>query len=394
MLRPDVLPALHAVLDRLDPPVDGWLLFDFRGINPIMAAVVGPEVVGSRRAYVYVPRGGAPTAVVHAIDAELWTAWPRAWSKVVWVRREELSRQLAALVRGRTVAMEYSPNGDVPYADFVPAGTLELVRAAGATPVSSAELVSRWCSAWTADDLASHERAAAVLADIARAAFAAAGARARTAAPLTEHALRGRVLEALDRAGLVTDSGPSVSYGANAARLHYDPPADGSAEIVPGALLLLDLWAREPGGVYADQTWMASIGEPTPRAAELWRVVRGARDAALALLRERLAAGDPVTGAEADRAARAVIAAAGHADHIVARTGHSIDRMGLHGLGPTLDDTESFDSRLIVPGVAFSVEPGVYIPGEIGVRSEVNAHARPDGLDVTPDEYQRELIVV
>ena len=139
---------------------------------------------------------------------------------------------------------------------------------------------------------------------------------------------------------------------------------------------------------------MAHIGEPTARARELWTVVRGARDAALDLLRERLGAGKPVAGAEADRAARSVIEAAGYGDRIVCRTGHSIDRVGLHGFGPTIDDTESFDSRLIVPGVGFSVEPGIYFPGEVGLRSEVNAHARADGLDVTPGDYQRELIVV
>jgi Xaa-Pro aminopeptidase len=394
MLTPNALPALHAALDALANPVDGWLLFDFRGINPIMAAVVGEEVVGSRRAYVYLPRGGTPVALVHAVDAELWRDWPASWRRIVWIRREELTRELAALVGGRIVAMEYSPGGAVPYGDYVPAGTLELVRAAGATPVSSAELVTRYCSAWTPADLASHLRAAGLVADIARAGIARVGERARTADPLTEHALTVWVLEAFERAGLVTESPPSVSYGDHAARPHYDAPAEGSSALVPGALLLFDLWAREPGGIYADQTWMAAIGAPSERAAGLWRVVRDARDAALDLLRRRLSAGEPVTGAEADRAARAVIAAAGYGDRIVSRTGHSIDRVGLHGVGPTIDDTESFDDRRIFPGSGFSVEPGIYIPGEIGVRSEVNAHARADGLDVTPGAYQRELILV
>jgi Xaa-Pro aminopeptidase len=394
MLQPDAVPALHAALATLAEPVDGWLLFDFRGINPILAAVVGDEVVGSRRAYVYLPRNGTPVALVHGVDAELWRQWPPGWRKVVWVRREELSRELAALVGGRTVAMEYSPGGAIPYGDYVPAGTLELVRSAGATPVSSAELVSRYCSVWTPADLAGHLRAAAILSDLARAAIARIGERARARDPVDEHEVTLWVLEAFDRAGLVTESPPSVSYGAHAARPHYDAPEEGSSPIVPGQLLLLDLWAKEPGGIYADQTWMAAIGAPSPRAAELWTVVRDARDAALDLLRARLEAGEPVAGAEADRAAYAIIAAAGYGDRIVCRTGHSIDRVGLHGYGPTIDDTETFDSRRILPGVGFSVEPGIYIPGEIGLRSEVNAHARADGLDVTPGDYQRELIVV
>ena len=202
------------------------------------------------------------------------------------------------------------------------------------------------------------------------------------------------ILQAFDRAGLETISVPSVSYGPNAARVHYDAPAEGSAPLVPGDLLLLDLWAREPGGVFADQTWMASLGSPSQRAVELWTIVRGARDAALDLLRDRLQAGQPVAGAEADRAARGVIERAGYGDRVICRTGHSIDRVGLHGYGPTIDDTESFDFRMILPGVGFSVEPGIYIPGEIGLRSEVNAQARQGGLDVTPEEYQRDLIVI
>ncbi len=394
MLRPESLPALHAALAALAEPVDGWLLFDFRGINPILAAVVGPEVVGSRRAYVFIPRDGAPVALVHAVDAELWREWPQAWRRIVWVRREELGRELARLVGGRTVAMEYSPGGAVPSGDYVPAGSLELVRASGATPVSSAELVTRYCSLWTPADLAAHRRAAAILADIARAAFVLAGDAARTDAPVTEHALTRWVLKAIERAGLETESSPSVSYGQHAARPHYEAPAEGSAAILPGELLLLDLWAREPGGIYADQTWMAAVGAPAPLATRIWTVVRDARDAALDLLRGRLAAHQTVAGAEADGAARAVIAAAGYEDRIVCRTGHSIDRVGLHGFGPTIDDTESFDARRILPGTGFSVEPGVYLPGEIGGRSEVSAHAREDGLDVTPAEYQRELIVV
>ncbi|MGH7579897.1 MAG: M24 family metallopeptidase [Gemmatimonadales bacterium] len=394
MLHPDALPRLHAAIAALADPVDGWLLFDFRGINPIMAAVVGPEVVGSRRAYLYIPRGGPPVALVHAVDAELWREWPAVWRRIVWVRRDELSRELKTLAGGKTVAMEYSPGGAVPYGDYVPAGTLELVRAAGVKPVSSAELVSRYCSVWSPDDLAGHLRAAAILSDIARASINRIGERARAGDPVDEHEVTLWVLEAFDRAGLETESAPSISYGEHAARPHYEAMAEGSSPIVPGGLLLFDLWAREPGGIYADQTWMAAIGTPSPRAAELWTVVRNARDAALDLLRTRLEAGEPVAGAEADRAARGVIEAAGFGDRIVCRTGHSIDRVGLHGYGPTIDDTETFDTRRVIPGVGFSVEPGIYLPGEMGLRSEVNAHARADGLDVTPADYQKELIVV
>lgn len=394
MLQPNALPQLHAVFAQLATPVDGWLLFDFRGINPIMAAVMGPEIVGSRRQYILVPKDGPPIALIHKIDAELWRHWPAEWKQIIWIRRDELAAHLKTLIGGRKVAMEYSPNGDVPYGDYIPAGTLELVRSAGATPVSSGELVTRYCSIWSAADLASHLRAAKHVAAIARAGIALMGERSKSAAPMNEHDLTRWTLESFERVGLITESNPSVSYGDHAARAHYEAPAEGSYAMVPGKLVLYDLWAKEPGGVYADQTWMASLGPPSALAQKLWPIVKGARDAAIHLLNTRLAANQPVAGAEADRASRQVIVDAGYGDRIICRTGHSIDRMGIHGFGPTIDDTESFDTRQILPGVGFSIEPGIYIPGEIGLRTEVNGYAREDGLEVTPGGYQNELIVV
>ena len=386
-------------LSRLQPliaaaGVDGWLLFDFRGRNPIAAAVLGEQIVGSRRVYVLIPPVGPPTALVHGVDAELWRWWPAPWAKRVWVTRDQLDAELAALVRGKRLAVDYSPNGAIPYLDGVPAGVAELLRGLGATLVTSADLVTRYCSVWTPADLASHRRAAEAIAAIARDGMALAGARAGGGHPITEHQLAVWIRERFDRAGLVTESGPSVSLGANAARAHYEPTAAESAPIVRGELLLVDLWAKEPDGIYADQTWMAAIGAPNERDARLWTVVRDARDAALELIGGRVREGRPVRGAEGDAAARGVISRAGYLDFTVARTGHSIDRYGLHGFGPPIDDTETRDDRLLIPGVGFSVEPGIYLPGETGVRSEVNVVVGDGEIVVTPREYQRELAVV
>ena len=291
MLQPDALPALHAALAALAEPVDGWLLFDFRGINPIMAAVVGDEIVGSRRAYVFIPRGRDAVALVHAVDAELWREWPSVWRRIVWVRREELARELAALVGGRDGGDGVLPGRRVPYGDYVPAGTLELVRCrrrqAGLLRRAGVALLlgvdggrPRGPPAGRGDPV--RDRARGHRPDRRARPRRRSGGRARG------HPLDARGVRPGGPGHRV--SPPSVSYGAHAARPHYDAPAEGSSPIVPGQLLLLDLWAKEPGGIYADQTWMAAIGTPSPRAAELWTVVRGARDAALDLLRARLEA--------------------------------------------------------------------------------------------------------
>jgi Xaa-Pro dipeptidase len=374
--------------------LDGWLLFDFRGRNPIAAAVLGTEIVGSRRVYVLIPRKGPPVALVHAIDQEMWRGWPAAWPKHVWVRRETLTEELGALVKGKQIAIDYSPNGAIPYLDGVPAGVMELLRGLGATLVPSADLVTRFCSVWTPQDIASHERAAEIIASIAREGIALAGARAGSATPMGEFELATWIRERFDRAGLITDSGPSVSWGPNAARTHYEPTATESVPIKPGALLLVDLWAKEPDGMYADQTWMAAMGAPSDRDARLWTVVKDARDAALDLIRRRIRGGEPVRGAEGDAAAKQVIGDARYLEFTQSRTGHSIDRYGLHGFGPPIDDTETYDGRLLIPGVGFSVEPGIYLPGETGVRSEVNVVVADADIIVTPQGYQTDLMVI
>jgi Xaa-Pro aminopeptidase len=270
-----------------------------------------------------------------------------------------------------------------------------MVREAGGQVVSSGELVSRFYATWTDGHIASHTRAAEAIAAIARDAMQLAGTRSRSDTPATEHELMQWILERFARAGLTTDHGPNVSAGANAANPHYEPTAAASREIRDGEILLIDLWAREEqGGVWADQTWMASLGAPNDEAVRIWEAVRDARDAAIALVERQAAAGAAVKGAELDDAARAVIRERGYDEFFTHRTGHSIDSRDLHGSGPNLDNLETREERLLLPGVAFSIEPGVYIAGRIGMRSEVNVYMKPDRAVVTPKEYQKELMVV
>jgi Xaa-Pro aminopeptidase len=305
-----------------------------------------------------------------------------------------LESELAALVRGKRVAMEYSPGDAVPYLDRVPAGVLEMVRATGATVVSSAELVTAFYATWTDDQLTVHRRTAEAVAKVAKESMQHAGRAARAGRPMTEYALQQHILAEFAKVGLETDHGPIVAIGPNAANPHYGPSETDPVEIKVGDVLLVDLFAHEPGGIWADQTWMASIGEPTPRAIQVWTAVRDARDAAIALLKDRVTGRATVRGGEADDAARNVITTAGFGDRFTHRTGHSIDSRDLHGSGPHLDNLETREERLLVPGVAFSIEPGVYIPGEIGIRSEVNAYVGDGELIVTPSEIQRDMMVV
>jgi len=393
MLTPDTLPALQRAI--ADAGVDGWLLFDFRGTNPVSSGALGLRGMVSRRIFAWVPRSGAPTAVTHNIEQGPWRDWPDYWHKLRYSTWQQLESAIASLVKGKRVAMEYSPGDAVPYVDYIPGGVLEIVRAAGATVVCSGEIVTRFYATWTAPQMAAHVRAADLVGATARDAFKVVGARMAKGEKVYEHEVQTYVMESFRKQGLESDHDAIVAAGANAADPHYAPSEKRPRVLAKGELLLIDLWAKEPEGIYADQTWMAALGAPSARATEVWTTVRDARDAAIARLLELVAGGKPIRGGEIDDAAREVITQRGFGEYFTHRTGHSIDVRQLHGAGPNIDNFETREERLLVPGVGFSIEPGIYIPGEIGVRSEVNAFLDLQGkVTITPREIQRDLIVV
>lgn len=368
--------------------LDGWLLFDFRSLNPIAGRVLGPIGMGSRRLFLLLPREGEPVAVVHKIELQPFSGFP---GRVIgYSRWEELHAALAGLVEGKRLAMEISPDDAVPYLDRVPYGVVELVRRLGGDVAGSGGLVTRFASSWSAAELADHLFAAEALADVARDALRSAVTEAGRG--LSESRLQQQVIDQIHARGLVFDHPPIVAFGANAANPHYEPVAGRDATLERDQVVLLDLWGgRRLGTVFADQTWIGFSGRDVPdKVAKVWRTVRDARDAAVALVRARAGKG-ALRGFEADDAARQVIRSAGFGDYFVHRTGHSIDR-DLHGSGPHLDNYETHDDREILPGAGFSVEPGIYLPGEFGIRSEVNMVWAPAGPQVTPAKPQVELI--
>ncbi|HJQ64860.1 MAG TPA: M24 family metallopeptidase [Gemmatimonadales bacterium] len=382
-------PALQTALTAMQ--ADAWLLFDFRGVNPIAARVVDVHGMATRRYFVILPATGSPVAVVHRIELQAFDGFPGTVRPYAAWR--ELHDALRPLVSGRTVALEVSPLDAVPYLDRVPHGVVQLLESFGARIVSSAPLVTRFAARWSEAELAGHRRAAEAIAAIARQSLAWAGAELASGHEVRETAVQRTVMEAFDRAGLVTDHPPIAAFAANAANPHYEPQPGADRRLAAGDVMLLDLWAGTARGtVFADQTWMAFAGRSVDaEVGRVWETVRDARDAAVTRLRERWRQG--VTGADLDDATRGVIAAAGYGEFFVHRTGHSIDRE-LHGSGPHLDNFETADTRLLQPGIGFSVEPGIYLPGRFGVRSEINVYLAESGPEVTPGEPQRALQLV
>jgi Xaa-Pro aminopeptidase len=368
---------------------DGWLLFNFRGLNPIADRVLGLGGLGTRRLFVWLPRQGAPVAIAHKIELGPLRDFP---GRVIpYARWQELHEALRQVVGGKQVAMEISPRDSVPYLDRVPYGVIELVQSLGATVVPSAPLVTQFASRWNRTETEGHVRAAEALATIAQNELKRVTRDA--ASGVSETTVQRRVIDAIHAAGLELDHGPIVAFGPNTADPHYEPIAGRDRTLGADQVVLIDLWAGPAlGTVFADQTWMGFSGaHPPEKVGRMWETIRQARDAAIERVKSAAAAGQPVRGFEVDDAARGVIERAGFADYFVHRTGHSIDR-DLHGSGPHIDDYETRDDRLLMPGVGFSVEPGLYLPGDFGLRTEVNMYWGDAGPVVTPSVPQVELI--
>lgn len=296
------------------------------------------------------------------------------------------------MVRGRRVAMEVSADDAVPYLDRVPSGLVQLITRLGGTVVGSAPLVTRFASGWSEAEQRSHSAAAEALARIAQAAIRRAVSAPGTG--LRESALQAEVARAIADAGLVSDHGPIVGFGPNSANPHYFPEAGSDRELGRDEVVLVDLFGG-PGldQVQADQTWIGFSGpRPPERVQQVWETVKAAREAAIGAVQAAWRSGRAIRGYEVDRASREVIERAGYGAWFVHRTGHSIDRK-LHGSGPHLDDYETRDDRVLLPGVGFSVEPGIYIQGEFGMRTEVNMYLTEREAVVTPGVRQEALIV-
>ena len=392
----DTTMNLTAIQSALrEHKLDGWLFYDHHNRDPLAYSILGiPGGHITRRWYYFIPAEGEARKLVHRIESGRLDPLPG--SKAEYSSWQELEQKLEALLTDATkIAMQYSPRNAIMYISMVDAGTVELIRSFKKEPVSSADLVSQFEAVLTEAQLATHYEAQRKLDAILQAGWKAIGNRVRANSPdANEFSIVQFLQSAIERDGLITEFGPNVSVGPNSADSHYEPTAASSKPIRRGDFILIDIWAKlanDPTAAWYDITWTSVVDRsPTDREQEIFTTVRKARDAAIATVEKAFAANTPIAGFEADDASRAIIRDAGFAEQFTHRTGHNIGT-SLHGNGANLDNLETHDTRLILPNTCFSVEPGIYFPGEFGVRSEVNMITRPGRAEVTGPR-QAELV--
>ncbi len=386
---------LAAVQSALcEASLDGWLLYDFRGLNPLACRIVGFEEGGhrTRRWFYFIPARGEPRKLVHRIEAGVLDHVPG--DKSVYLKWQELEAGVEALLSGaKRIAMEYSPRNANPYTSRVDGGTIELVKSCGVEIVSSGDLIQQFEATLTDRQIELHHKAAQLTDAAYGIVWEFIADEIRRAGQTSEVAVRDVILDHFRRNDLVTDHSPIVGVGVNSGDPHYETGTGQNTTIRRGDFVLVDLWAKcdDPDGIYSDLTRVAFVGEDVPaKIQEVFSIVASARDAAIELVQASFARGGDIRGWQVDRAARDVIEQAGYGKYFVHRTGHSIGRE-THGNGTHMDDLETHDDRRLMPRTLFSIEPGIYLP-EFGVRSEVDVLIDADGVPrVTGGAPQREV---
>ncbi len=378
--------------------LDGWLFCDHHRRDPMAYRILGlkEKQMASRRWFYWLPAQGEPVKLAHRVEPRMLDALPgRQEHYLAW---NELHQKLKAMVGGaKKIAMQYSPENNIPYIGLVDAGTVELIRSFGPAVHTSADLVQQFEATFGDEGMKSHAWACERVQKIKDETFAAMTKALRDGAHVTEYEFKQQIVSRFEEEGLTCEGeSPIVGFNDHPADPHFEPTQEIAYTLKPGDTILLDLWARrvDPVGIYYDITWCAFAG-PKPKAkyVEIFSVARDARDAAVEFVSRRLAAGTPVHGYEVDDACRKVVKDAGYGEYFLHRTGHSIGT-SVHGNGANIDNLETKDERLIVPGTCFSVEPGIYLAGSMAVRTEVDVYVTDAGKAEVLGAVQRELVLL
>ncbi|MCX6135023.1 MAG: M24 family metallopeptidase [Ignavibacteriales bacterium] len=374
-LGPETVRLIQEVLR--EEHVDGWLFYNFRGSNVFATRILSlpAHIMQTRRYFYFIPASGVPQKLVHNI--EQWNLDGIPGDKTLYVSWQSLREGIRKIVGGaKKVAMEYSPMNNIPYVSNVDAGTVELVRSLGLEVVTSADLVSRFESTWDDEQTEDNMMTAKHLRQIVDVTFGFIKQRINAGTPTTEYDVQLFMLSEFKKRDLFSESDPNCSVNANSANPHYEPTKEIHSPLHKGDFVLLDLWAKKnkPRSVYGDITWTGYIGESVPdEYTKIFEVVKGGRDAAIRFVQDSFKAGKEICGFQIDDAARNYFKEKGYDQYFVHRTGHSIGEE-IHGNGANIDNLETRDERKIIPRTSFSIEPGIYLPGKFGVRTEIDMY--------------------
>jgi len=378
--------------------VDGWLFYDFHNRDLLAYRILGMDETGmtTRRWFYYIPTEGEPTRLAHSVEKTKLDSLPgKKLVYLPWEQQHALLKEI--LGPPKKIAMQYSPMNNIPYVSMVDGGTLELIRSFGHEVVSSADLVQMFESVIDEEGYKSHLEAGVLVHKIKDDAFEEIGKAVRNNTGTTEYDIAKFIDDRFKSDGLITEDTMIVGTNEHPADPHFEPTPENARQFKEGDTVLIDLWAKldRPKAIFYDITWCGFIGtNPPPKYVEIWNTVVKARKTAVQFIRNKFAKGETCFGCEVDDACRSVVKDAGYGDYFVHRTGHSIGEE-VHGNGVNIDNLETKEERQLVPGICFSIEPGIYLEEEkMAARTEIDVFITLDGEVVVAGEEQENLILI
>lgn len=377
--------------------LDGWLIYDFQKRNPLAMHFlqIHSSAHLTRRIFYWIPARGTPVKIVHKIEPHFLDKWPG--EKLVYFKWQTLHELLSKILTGsKKIAMEYSPKCAIPYASLTDAGMADLIRSFGTEIVSSSGFIQYFTCVLDQQQIDSHMQAAKILDQTAQHTWDLIASRLKKGEKISEYEVQQFIKSEFTRNGCVSEGDPICAVNEHSSDPHFSPSKEKDTIIQKGDFVLIDLWCKkkEDRSVYGDITRVAVAAPvPTPRQKEIFSIVRNAQKAATEAVEAAFKSNNEIKGCEADKAARAVIEDAGYGEFFTHRTGHNI-HMDDHGSGTHLDSLETNDERPLIAGTCFSIEPGIYLPNEFGVRLEYDIYVSKEGIVHVTGGVQEEIVAL
>ena len=376
---------------------DAWVIVDYENRNKTLVEFLGNRML-TRKIFLVFPRDKKPFIICHSIDTvflrdeEITKNFDlkvyHTWQEMLDIEKKEFGHY-------KKVLMDISEFGLLPRISLADYGSVEFVKSLGIEVASSGNLLQRFSALYSERAYELQLLANKKTLMIKDEAFAKIKELILKNGETSEYEIQKFICDRFHEEGMVYDDPAIVAIGKNASDPHYGPSKEVSSPIRKGDLVLIDMWAKmdDPEGVYADITWMGYVGEEVPEVyAKRFEILKKAIEADFEFLKNELPK-RAVAGYEVDQISRDYIKEAGFAEYFVHRTGHNIAvDVSPHGPGVNIDNYESHDTREIIDGVTFSLEPGVYAP-DFGMRSETNVYIK-DRQPIYVAGHQEEIIPI
>ncbi len=348
----------------LEKRFDGWLFTGQGTFNDLESEFLGLRGKTKHRWFIYYGALASlrePFLIYHQDDEHLFEGV--SFYPCPYRNYEEMKLSLKDHVysSARYIAINYSPNLEISEVSQIDAGAVELLQEIGLRFKSAGSMLSFYHTRWTQEEAESHKYAAARLDSLLPVAVERIRDRLSRGKKITDYDLARHLAKQLKKLGLEQVKPIVVAVGENTLQESYIPAKKNRTLIERDDLLYIEVTARrkkQPQAMHARLGWtLVASDSISSRYQSAWDKITAAADTALTLVSNRIKGNKTLTGREVDEAARPLLSSN---PHVLPRAlGYNLNRNG-RNFGVRFDNYLYLDNREVMPGLGFTLEPGIY----------------------------------